>query len=188
MRISIKGHHGTSQDSAKSIIQSDFRLSKGDKEWLGDGVYFFVKGISSNTVDLARKWAVAEAWDNRLKRYTYRNYCVIESEIKVEEAHFLDLTTEEGVKILGYLVDKFIEQIEKTGRTLRYVDGLILNLARKEKILPIEVVKGNFYIKFAKERIKRINLRTSNCTICTVTVYVPDKNIVQNRIITTGKI
>ena len=58
---------------------------------------------------------------------------------------------------------------------MKFYDGLILNLARGEGFLPLEVVKGNFYIKFAQERIERINLRTSNCTICTV--YNPNKNI-----------
>ncbi|WP_246124857.1 hypothetical protein [Algibacter pacificus] len=62
----------------------------------------------------------------------------------------------------------------------------MINLARGEGILPIDVVKGNFYIKFAKERIQRINLRTPNCTICTV--FKPNENIVDSTILTTGDI
>lgn len=110
----------------------------------------------------------------------------MESNIEVDESEFLDLTTENGVEVLNYLVDTFMDKISQTGMKLRFKEGLILNLAREEGLLPLEVVKGNFYIKFAKERIKRINLRTSNCTICTV--YNPEKSITSNTVIKTGMI
>ena len=47
-------------------------------------------------------------------------------------------------------------------------------------------VKGNFYIKIAKERIKNFNLRTPNCTICNV--FDPNNNIVNTQIISIGDI
>lgn len=186
MRIKFTGHHGTSYDSASGIIKSNYNLSYGDNEWLGDGVYFFVKGISSKTMELAEKWAQTQSWDNNKKEYTYKNYCVIHSEIEVDEKEFLDLTTEDGVEILNYLVNKYKEKLDSIGKKVHFYDGLLLNLARGEGFLPLEVVKGNFYIKFAKERIERINLRTSNCTVCTV--YTPSKSILSNSIIKTGTI
>ncbi len=186
MILSIKGHHGTSLDSAKAIINSNYELSIGDDEWLGSGVYFFVEGISSKTEELAEKWAKTQAWDKKSRKYKYLKYCLMESNIEVEESEFLDLTTEEGVEVLSYLVDRYLEKIAQTGLKLTFKDGLLLNLARKEGLFPLEVVKGNFYIKFAKERIKRINLRTSNCTICTV--YTPEKSITSNFVIKTGTI
>jgi len=84
------------------------------------------------------------------------------------------------------LVERYKDKIETIGKKMKFYDGLILNLARGEGFLPLEVVKGNFYIKFAQERIERINLRTSNCTICTV--YNPNKNIISNSIKITGQI
>ena len=59
---------------------------------------------------------------------------------------------------------------------------------RKKNAVPIEVVKGNFYIKFEQERKNKINFRTNNCTICAV--YNPEKNIVQKntKIVEKGKI
>ncbi|GET30017.1 hypothetical protein [Prolixibacter sp. SD074] len=62
------GHHGTSHRSAKLIIKSNFELSIGDDEWLGNGVYFFIKGISSKPDEQAKKWAIAHAWDKIEKR------------------------------------------------------------------------------------------------------------------------
>lgn len=186
MILSFVGHHGTSIESATMILNSNYELSKGDDEWLGDGVYFFISGVSSKTVELAKKWAIAQSWDSSKKALKYREYCIIQSSIKVDESKFLDLTIEDGVEILEYLVVRYKEKIESIGKKMRFLDGLLLNLARGEGFLPLEVVKGNFYIKFAKERIERINLRTSNCTICTV--YNPSKNIVSNSIIKTGHI
>lgn len=186
MIFSFDGYHGTSFDSAKEILSSNYELSKGDDEWLGDGVYFFVAGVSTRTSELAEKWAITQSWDNDKKEFRYRNYCVLQSNIQVDECNFLDLTIEDGVEILSYLVDRYKDKIDSIGKNLKFQDGLLLNLARGEGFLPLEVVKGNFYIKFAKERIERINLRTSNCTICTV--YNPSKCVLTNSIIKTGQI
>ena len=183
--LEIIGYHGTSIDSAIKIIKSNYKQFCGDKEWLGDGVYFFINGISSKPDEQAIEWAIAEAWDNEKKEYVYKRYCVIKTEIKVKEENLLDLTKEEGVEILNYLIDSYENVIKRGKRTIKYAEGLIINLARREGILPIDVVKGNFYIKFTKERIKNINLRTHNCSICAV--FEPNNNITKNNIIKTGE-
>lgn len=161
-------------------------MSVGDAEWLGDGVYFFVDGLNSDTTTLATNWATCQAWDNISRTHKYKNYAVIESEIQVEEEEFLDLTVEEGVEILEYLTERYINKIKGIGKSLSFYDGFLLNLARNEKVFPLEVVKGNFYIKFEQARIHRINLRTNNCTICSV--YDPSKILSNNSIIKIGEI
>lgn len=186
MIITFNGYHGTSFESSKSIIESNYELSVGDDEWLGDGVYFFVLGVSSKLAELAEKWAISNSWDNELKEYRYKNYCVLKSDISVLEDTFLDLTVEDGIEILNYLVDKYEEKLKTINKKLKYIDGLLINWARGEDVFPIEVAKGNFYIKFAKERVNRINLRTSNCTICAV--YSPNKNISKTIVIQNGVI
>ncbi|MBE7644696.1 hypothetical protein J2Q11_02775 [Tenacibaculum finnmarkense genomovar finnmarkense] len=182
----IKGYHGTSISSAKEIIKSNYDLSIGDKEWLGNGVYFFIEGISSKPNEQAKNWAITQSWDNIKQEHKYKEYCVIKSNFDVNEDNLLDLTKEEGVEILAYFLECFEEKIKKLNKNFDFIDGLLINLARGEGILPIDVVKGNFYIKFAKERKKRINLRTPNCTICTV--FKPNENIVDSTIIITGDI
>ena len=180
--ITIKGHHGTDINSCEAILESNYKISEGDQHWLGEGVYFFIEGLSTDTINLAKKWAIAEAWDNDNKKYKYTNFAVIESLIEVEEDKILDLTTEDGVNFLSDLVSLFFDTIKKSKKNQKnkeweFYDGELINMARKANNFPfdIEVVKGNYYIKFKEERIKGVNLRTSNCTICTV--YNPYKNI-----------
>lgn len=186
MSYQFSGYHGTSSESAKEILDSNYELSIGDSEWIGNGVYFFISGISSKPDEQAKKWAIAQSWDNGLKKYRYKRFCVIKSKIEAKEDSILDLTTEDGVEILNYFLECFENKIKQINKRLHYIDGLLINFAREEGILNIDVVKGNFYIKFAKERIKSINLRTPNCTICAV--YEPHKNIIENQIINIGEI
>ena len=72
--ITIKGHHGTDINSCKAILKSNYKISEGDQHWLGEGVYFFIEGLSTDTINLAEKWAIAEAWDNDNKRYKYTDF------------------------------------------------------------------------------------------------------------------
>jgi hypothetical protein len=186
MSHTFEGFHGTSLKSATEILKSNFELSFGDAEWLGDGVYFYINGVSTKPEEQAEKWAIAQSWNNDTKKHSYNNYCVLKSIIDVEEDNFLDLTNEDGIEVFEYLLDRFEKKIKESGKKLDYLDGLLVNLARGEGILEIDVVKGNFYIKFAQERIKRINLRTNNCTICAV--YLPNKNLKEIKITKLGKI
>jgi hypothetical protein len=189
--ITIKGHHGTDIDSGKEIIASNYKISKGDQHWLGDGIYFFVEGLSTKTIELAEKWVEAQSWNNDKKEFKYTKFAIIESEIIVEEDRFLDLTTKEGVEVLSFLKEKFLKTIEKRRKNKNKsleqpYDGELINLAREEGVFLLEVVKGNFYIKFKEERKKKINSRISNCTICAV--FNPKKNIKSKKIVKTGEI
>lgn len=184
--ITIKGYHGTDSNSCREILHSNYKISEGDEHWLGDGVYFFIDGLSADTIGLAEKWAVAQSWDNDKKCYKYNRYEVLESQIEVKEENFLDLTTKEGVEVLFYLVDRYLAMLKLIKKGLDFYDGLLINLAREEGIIPLDVIKGNFYIKFEKERKYRIYLRTCNCTICVV--YDTDKNIKSTKSIKQGYI
>lgn len=186
MLNSLTGFHGTSFDSAINITKGQFEISSGNAEWIGDGAYFFIEGISKVPSEQAEKWAQAQAWDVNIKDYRYNEISVIKSEINVEEDYFLDLTTSDGVEVLTYILEQHEKKILSIGKSLSYLDGLIINFARGEGLLEVDVVKGNFYIKFANERIYKINLRTANCTICSV--YDPKKNLRNNNIISNCKI
>ena len=186
MFVTIDRFHGTSLKSAKEILNSNFELSTGDLEWLGNGVYFFISGISSKPEEQAERWSIAQSWDKKSQSYRYNNYCVIKCKININEDKLLDLTHESGLEILEYLLNKFETKIQTLGKKLEYLDGFLINLARGEGIFEIDVVKGNFYIKFAEERIKGIRLRTSNSTICTV--YKPNENLAETTVLKTGKI
>lgn len=37
----IYGYHGTHQDTVSALLEGDYRMSRNDYDWLGDGVYFW---------------------------------------------------------------------------------------------------------------------------------------------------
>lgn len=179
----IIGYHGTSTENAREIITNEFNASSGNEHWLGDGVYFFIEGLSKTPDLQAEKWAIVESWDKKIKANKYSNIAVIKSSIQIEDANLLDLTSSEGVEILEYIIESHKEALKEKAKKISFLDGLVLNFAREENIIEIDVAKGNFYIKFDKEsRVSNINLRTANCTICAV--FSPNKNLKSKEIVT----
>ena len=165
--------HGTSLDAYASISQDNFKLSEGveHEAWLGDGVYFFTNGVPPKPEILAKKWAIAEAWDKSRKCYKYTEYCIIKALVTVDKSLFLDLSSHDGLVVFNYLREKYIEKLREEHKKLKngeFKDGHIINLAVKESFIKVKVVKGNFYIKFAEERIHNAQFRTPNCTIVAV--------------------
>ena len=134
LMISFLGCHGTSLTTGTNIVKTNFEISTKPDEWLGDGAYFFVEGINNNIDLLADKWANCQSWDNSSKSYSYNEFCVIKSQIQVEEDFFLDLTNQEGVEVLEYIIERFINKINSLNKKLRFIDGMLINLARNEKI------------------------------------------------------
>ncbi|BAK25839.1 hypothetical protein PGTDC60_1690 [Porphyromonas gingivalis TDC60] len=186
MPIRLQGFHGTDKARVSSILDNGLNPSKGDKEWLGDGCYFFLEGLS-DPLKQAEEWAIFKAWDKKRHENNYSSYAVLCAEIQVGEQEFLDLTKEEGIRILDYIQEQCTSKLAKIKKKLRYLDGLLINFARNENILKIDVVKANFYIKLRKEdRIYDLDRKTPNCTICSV--YSPDKNIIKIKEIKTGGI
>lgn len=187
MTITLEGFHGTDNALVDSILSNGLRPSLGDREWLGDGGYFFVQGINLEPEKQAEQWAVISAWDNRAKKNKYLSYAVLRGVIEVKEENFLDLTTADGIEILNYIQEKCTSKLAEIGQKLQYIDGYLINFARGEKLFDIEVSKGNFYIKIRKEdRVFKLSRRTPNCTICSV--YNPQKNIVNIEITKNGRI
>lgn len=187
MTVKFEGFHGTDSTRVDSILSEGLRPSLGDKEWLGNGGYFFVQGINLCPEKQAEQWAIVSAWDNKSRKNKYQSYAVLRGMIEVEEENFLDLTTADGVELLDYIQERCASKLAEKGRKLQYIDGYLINFARGEKLLDIEVSKGNFYIKLRKEdRIFGLSRRTPNCTICSV--YDPQKNIVKMESVKNGRI
>ena len=80
---------------------------------MGDGVYFYINGVSTKPEEQAEKWAIAQSWNNDTKKHSYNNYCVLKSIIDVEEDNFLDLTNEDGIEVFEYLLDRFEKKIKE---------------------------------------------------------------------------
>ena len=164
--VQIEGFHGTSKINANVIIKEGFKLSEGDNQWVGDGVYFFTDDIGDGQQN-AIYWAKYKAWDKKLKQYTYPFYAVIKSQIEVEEDKILDLTTHEGVEVFEYIVEKCKDKLKELGKQKVYIDGYVINFGRNELKMAISVVKTDVFIKL-KPSDRNLSRRTPNCTICAI--------------------
>ena len=158
------GYHGTTRDSAKSILKTGFLFSKGNEHWLGDGVYFFVEGIGYEPQRAAELWAEYRAHKQQ------NPFCALmEALIEGEDSDVLDLTSYEGIRILNYIQRRCAQKLATIGKGIGYVDGYLINFARQEIGMNIDVVKGNEYIQLEDiDRRFNIRRRVSNCTICAV--------------------
>lgn len=187
MNVKIDGFHGTDMKHVDSILEQGFMPSIGDGEWLGDGAYFFIRGINENPEKQAEQWAIISSWNKKKKKYDYEEYAVLHGVIEVDEDKFLDLTKSDGVEVLDYLQERYTNKLAEINRKLYSIDGYLINFARGEKLFDIDVVKGNVYIKLRKnDRVFNLIRRTPNCTICSV--YTPKNNIKGTEVIKKGRI
>ena len=80
----LTGYHGTTQESAKSILkEKQFKLSQSNKEWLGEGIYFY------------EQFSDAYNWRNR----TDKERAVLHSVIEVNDDEYLDIDSDKGGKL-----------------------------------------------------------------------------------------
>ena len=73
----IAGYHGTTRNNAKQILKSkEFKISNGEKEWVGRGIYFYPD------INDAYCWRKSES--------------ILHTVIKVDSNEYLDLDSLEG--------------------------------------------------------------------------------------------
>ena len=181
--LRIKGYHGTDAAHIRNIQLSNFKPSIGDKEWLGNGTYFFIEGIMNDRKPeiAAANWAAVSAWDNDRKYSKYVDCCVLEATVTVDEDYLLDLTTADGMDIFNYYRQEFNKKLSKSGQDfkfnspMQFRDGELINDMRAVENIRIDAVKNSAHIKFELERRRRIDFRTHNCTI--LVVHDANKNI-----------
>ncbi len=183
--INIIGYHSTNAKNELSILDNGFKESVGKEhdKWLGKGVYFFCKGLPFDPIETAEKWAIAEAWDNKDKKYSFTEYVILQSDISLTEDKFLDLTSNDGLEIFNYIREQYIQKIKLSKKRFKHepayepVDVKIIELAIEEKTIPEpQAIRNNLYIKFADERRLQLMFRTPNCTI----IAVRDKKCIIN--------
>lgn len=164
--VQYEGYHGTSLESSESICENGFEFDKlnenGDELLLGNGIYFFIGGISDPEKD-AFYYAV------NIKKE--ENPAVVKAMISVEKDCILDLTSIQGLAIFNKYKERFfakkIEKKEKMGRAVD--DGKIINTLVGEVLKDTQVVISirnvNLYSDY-----KTYNLHSlvQNCIFCCV--------------------
>jgi hypothetical protein len=159
----ILGHHGTYKKNVVSIIENGFWESEDHNMWFGDGVYFFVPGLT-NPIVSAKQYAE----DTRLRDNSEEDTCVLEAIVYINNDSFLDLTNEDGLKFFNSYRDEILAKIELIGKkpSTKFEDHDVIKSLRKE--LGIEFVKGNVYIQLGIQRIAHLRSRIPNVTIFVV--------------------
>jgi hypothetical protein len=161
MQANLIGYHGTDSENVDNILNSNFNPSVGDRHWIGDGIYFFIDGISDPVIN-AIKWVKHES-----SRTNCKIVSVLSSEIEHTEDNLLDLRTKDGVELLNKLTFLMVKTLSKTGKRVSVSEGNVINFSRGEQLLLHEIFIGDFKIKFNFEK-ELYNLRTNNVTICCV--------------------
>lgn len=172
----ITGYHGTATENVKNIIATNFLETSNHEIWLGDGVYFFIEGISSNRpLEYAKQFAIDSCYNKVEKVYVKTQYSVIEAVIKINNDKFLDLTDVKGNYLFNTYRDKTIAKLEATGKVSvgGYKDTDVFKIMRES--LSIEFVKSNVYIRFAVQRVAKMYSIIPNVTV--MVVNNPTKNI-----------
>ena len=154
------GYHGCDTANVSGIMADNFRSSRGEDHWLGEGVYFFGKGISDPIED-AKQWAIAESWDNNRRCRFYRAYAVLQATIVAQ--NLLDMTQDEGKAKVNMARDAICRRVMAIGG---YNDNeIVCWLARK---YGFDVLVQDLYIKFSAMRKLRINSRFPNVRVICV--------------------
>lgn len=170
------GYHGTDSDCVASIFKDNFRISRNDNEWLGHGVYFFVEGIS-DPVENATEWAKNQAYDKGA--YKYSNFSVLKAKAKC--TRLLDATTIDGLRAFNAVRERIIERHNEFFQPKRdlYTDNQVMwNLVAR--MMGLEVIIHNLYIKNKRQRISRIVSNVPNATVmCVKAPASIDKNSIE---------
>ena len=166
--LSLNGFHGTRLELAEKIMEGEFIPSKSNVDWLGDGVYFFTKGVGGDPKVHAMEWTKTQSWNNEKKRERWRNHAVIAALIKVDRKYLFDLTNENDMNLFHAIFDRVKMKLREKYSAVPFLDGVLLNYVSANQIVVFKVVKANKFIKFAQERKYRLNSGVPNTTICCV--------------------
>lgn len=165
--MSFIGNHGTNATYIDDILKNGFRPSTGESHWCGEGVYFFIEGVNSVSIDkLAEQWSRDQSWDKKLKKNKYTTYAILESEVFCCAESLIDLRKCEDLKKINVVRDRINDFCLTSGKKMN--DHEIWNFMKNK--FDIKVVINNVYIQFGDERVKNIKSRINNCTIMSVLV------------------
>lgn len=168
-----RAYHGTSLKNAKKICKAnneiDFKMSCGENEWLGHGVYFF-----DNEQD-ARDWSIKVRRFNKIG--------IISATIKAEEEKVLNLiSNQKHIDIFINTIEKVRQKSEQFKNENIYTNYTALAMKILMEAIKYDVIKAIFKPdKKLKEKIKDIpsNMLVGRIQICVVnTDCISDCNII----------
>ena len=171
-KTTIIGYHGCNSAHAPGIKANNFKCSRGEDHWLGEGVYFFGGGFSDPVED-AKQWAIAESWDNLRKCRFYRAYSVLKATIV--SSNLLDMTKDDGKEKVNFAREEISQRMRPAAG---YVDNEIVRWLTVK--YGFDVLVQDLYIRFTSMRKLRIRSRFPNVRV--ICVRDPDSAIDKNSI------
>ncbi len=166
--VEIIGHHGTTIDSFKQILRTNFRMTTLNKGWFGKGVYFFEDDIL-----MAYEW-VKKEHPGTIPR-------VIKADIEVPFINFLDLTDvkSEDYAIFKKVRDEKIKELLERNKIhiteKKNFDALVMEVLRKNADIHVTKVPS---LTKTREMVKLgITSRMINCN----EVIVSELNYIKNK-------
>ena len=172
MAIFITGYHGTpSLENADKIIENGYNISKTEKNWLGDGIYFYP------SLEDAYNWENIDTGKE--------SEAILHSVIKISEGELLDLDTVEGCSLLNDVIDRLV-LITDIGKILDIekrqcaVMRFIWNLRKDIKVMACSFSKQKSKIKLLidpREKRKEFCVRDNSCIVDTVVIKRSDIDV-----------
>lgn len=163
------GYHGTSEERALKIIETNFIINNKKVGWLGTGIYLF---------DNNKK--MAEYWAKDKKKYKLPGVIKCEFALKKEEIFDSRLPeSDENVyffKVREMLKDEYLKRKKSSGNAKKDFDGIVYNFICKNG--PFKVVIANTYTYDDYDRKQGIPFsRVPNATELCVKdpIYITDK-------------
>lgn len=164
--LELTGYHGTTPDRAKEILDKGFRVNEGEEDWVGNGIYFFIDGISS-AKDMAADWS---CFRNGIDKP-----CILFCRIKADYESVLDLRIEAHAKQFNYYRNVFIEQNTenlknrrdlsiKKRKDIRVDDAIVTRSIFKE--MKKSLIIHNLYIKTKPLRHLEMESSYPTTTVC----------------------
>jgi hypothetical protein len=120
-------YHGTSKTNAKNILNRGFNKSKGDRHWLGDGIYFFEDEIHAYHWILekyVKKNNNIHPYD--LRKSVFKDYKILRASIKIDKNRIFDLDKTNHYIIYVSAYRKVTSEIDEHGDPVP--DGALINL------------------------------------------------------------
>lgn len=167
-QLGVRAFHGTNLQSANKILESGFHFRDDEEGWLGQGVYFFLDGISEG-LSMAKDWSDF--------RYADSSPVVIMSEIVAPMRSVLDLRSIDNLRKFHQFRLSFSEKNfrslsnrrdlgVKKRRDIRLDDAIVARAAMES--LGKSVLIHNIYVKTRKLRELQLESSYPTCTACCV--------------------
>jgi len=125
-------YHGTKRENAENIVKHQYmKPSRGDRHWLGDGVYFFDHDFH------AYHWVCMEylkinkcSFINVNYQKVFDEYCILKAKIKVKKERIFDLDNPEFWITYKDICDEILKKYPKRDRKIS--DGVFINIMFEE--------------------------------------------------------